>query len=93
MIDEIKASEPTNELCLPPALRKPRLRRWEASEYLTIAYGMTVATATLAKLASIGGGPLFQHANRTPLYPKSELDRWALERLGVLKRSTSDKAA
>lgn len=93
MIEEIKASEPTNELYLPPALRKPRLRRWEASEYLTLAHGVTIAPATLAKWASVGGGPLFQHSNATPLYPRIELDRWATQRLSGLKRSTSDEGA
>lgn len=82
--------QPTPELCLPPALRKPRLRRWEASEYLRIVHGIVVATATLAKLACIGGGPAYNKANRTPLYPVEELDRWARERLGKLLHSTSD---
>lgn len=80
----------TPEVCLPPALRKPRLRRWEASEYLMLVHGYQIAPATLAKLASIGGGPAFHKANRTPLYPKDELDRWAEERMGALVRSTSD---
>ncbi|QCN96464.1 hypothetical protein D3093_11665 [Azospirillum argentinense] len=71
-------------------MRKPRLRRWEASEYLELVHGITIAPATLAKLASIGGGPSFNKANRTPLYPAVELDRWAIERLGKLVRSTSD---
>jgi hypothetical protein len=81
------------ELTLPPALRKPRLRRWEASEYLRIVHGIEVATATLAKYASIGGGPAFHKSMRTPLYPRDELDRWAIERLGGLKRNTSDAGA
>lgn len=75
---------------LPPALRKPRLRRWEASEYLGLVHGLTVATATLAKLASVGGGPSFQKNGRFPLYPTTELDRWAGERLGRLVSSTSE---
>lgn len=74
----------TEEICLPPTLRKPRPRRWEASEYLQLVHGITVAPATLAKLASIGGGPSFHKALRTPLYPRAELDRWAQERLGKL---------
>ncbi len=77
---------------LPPALRKPRLRRWEAAEYLELVHGVTVAAATLAKYASVGGGPSFNKGsnNRTPLYPIAELDRWALGRLGKLVSSTSD---
>ena len=84
------ASAGTVEFTLPPALRKPRLRRWEASEYLKLAHGIELAPATLAKLASVGGGPPFQKSNRTPLYPVPQLDVWAVERLGGLKRSTSD---
>lgn len=81
----------TPELYLPPALRKPRLRRWEAAEYLELVHGVTVAPATLAKYASVGGGPAFNKgASRTPLYPVAELDRWAVERMGKLIRSTSD---
>lgn len=86
--EDLRPSTP--ELCLPPALRKPRLRRWEAAEYLELVHGVTVAPATLAKLASIGGGPSFQKNGRTPVYPKTELDGWALKRLGKLVRSTSD---
>lgn len=74
---------------LPSALRKPRLRRWEAAQYLELVHGIPVAVATLAKWASVGGGPAFQSMNRTPLYPTIELDRWAAEKLGGLKSSTS----
>jgi hypothetical protein len=83
--DSVTAKDP-----LPGRLRKPRLRRWEASEYLEIAHGIRVAPATLAKLASVGGGPAFQRIGRTPLYPREELDRWALQRLGRLIHSTSE---
>jgi hypothetical protein len=55
-----------------------------------LVHGLQVATATLAKLASIGGGPGFNKCMRTPLYPREELDRWATERLGKLVRSTSE---
>ncbi len=79
----------TEKSCLPPRFRKPRLRRWEAVQYLELVHGIPVAVATLAKWASIGGGPAFQSVNRTPLYPTTELDRWAAEKLGGLKRGTS----
>jgi hypothetical protein len=77
----------TGEICLPPALRKPRLRRWEAVEYLRLAFGIEIRPATLAKYASVGGGPAFNKSNRTPLYPTAELDRWAIDRLGKLRVS------
>ena len=81
----------TPELCLPPALRKPNLRRWEASEYLALVHGLTIAPATLAKYASVGGGPAYFTNCRSPLYPVTELDRWAAERMGKLVRSTSEE--
>jgi hypothetical protein len=75
---------------VPPWLRKPRLRRWEASRYVEFVHGLVVAPATLAKLASIGGGPGFHKVGRIPLYPRGELDRWATEKLGRVISSTSD---
>jgi hypothetical protein len=92
MTQENKPSQATLDLCLKPALRKPRLRRWEASEYLETVHGVTIAPGTLARLACTGGGPSYNLANRTPLYPKTELDRWAIARLGGLKSSTSEAA-
>lgn len=88
--DLAPASAGTAELGLPRHLRKPRLRRWEASEYLETVHGLVTAPATLAKLASVGGGPAYQLAGRVPLYPLAELDRWAGRRLGALQRSSSD---
>jgi hypothetical protein len=90
MTEEMRVVPATGELCLPKHLDKPRLRREHASEYLDVVYGITVAPATLAKLACIGGGPRFNKVVRTPLYPREELDAWALKRLGKLRRSTSD---
>lgn len=76
---------------LPVALRKPRLRRTEATDYLRLVHGVEVAPATLAKYASVGGGPRYQKINRTPVYPKDELDQWAAEKLGSLMCHSSDK--
>jgi hypothetical protein len=87
---EKPASAGTGELCLPAHLRKPRLRRDLASEYLEFVFGIIVAKATLAKYASIGGGPAFQRVNRTPLYPREALDAWAIEKLGPLISNTSE---
>ena len=86
------ASAGTLEICLPPHLRKPRLRRSEASEYLAIKHGVTIATSTLAKWATQGGGPLFSKVNRTPLYATAHLDSWITEKLGAPMRSTSETA-
>lgn len=75
---------------LPRRLRKPRLRRAEAVEYLLLVHGLPIAVTTLAKLACLGGGPPFYRNNRTPLYACSDLDTWALTRLGPPVHSTSE---
>lgn len=93
MSEETRHAARMSELCLRPALRKPRLRRWEAVEYLRLVHGIEVAIATLAKWASVGGGPPFQKMNRTPLYPTAGLDSWAAERLGALVHNTSELGA
>ena len=67
-----------------------RLRRKEASEYLKEVWGIERATATLAKLATIGGGTKFQKANRIPLYTPEFLDEWARSILSPPMTSTSD---
>ena len=66
------------------------LRRAEASKYLKEKHGVDRAPATLAKLASIGGGPRFQRANRIPLYPPVFLDEWVASILSPPLNSTSD---
>jgi hypothetical protein len=83
-------TERNSAIELPKHLQKPRLRRWEASEYLEFAHGFTVAPATLAKLASVGGGPGFHRVGRIPLYPRDELNRWAAAKLGRIVMSTSE---
>jgi len=72
---------------------KPRLRRFEVPEYMLQKHGIPIATSTLAKLATIGGGPAMQHAGRIPLYHVNDLDAWAGERLSKPARSTSEKVA
>ena len=67
-----------------------RYRRKEASDYLFEYHGISYKPSTLAKLACLGGGPKYQLANKIPLYPENELDRWALSILSPLKSSTSD---
>lgn len=67
-----------------------RYRRVDASIYLKEKWGIDRKSTTLAKLASIGGGPRFEHAGRVPLYPEPELDLWAQSIISPLRRSTSD---
>lgn len=84
----------TDELNLPPHLRKPRLRRFEVPEYLEIVHGVTVAVKTLEKLASVGGGPEFvKFNNRTPFYPTEKLDEWVASKWSKLVKSTSELSA
>jgi hypothetical protein len=71
-------------------LDKPRLRRGEASSYLEQKHGVTVAVATLAKYATVGGGPAFNLFGHFPMYEPATLDAWAKERLGRARTSTSD---
>ncbi len=75
---------------LPAHLRKPRLRRANVPEYLSLRYGFEIAATTLARYATVGGGPGFNKAGRIPLYPVAELDRWAVEKLGPVVRSSSE---
>lgn len=72
---------------------KPRLRRSEVPAYLMEAHGIPIAKATLAKLASVGGGPVMEYAGRVPLYPRAELDRWAQARLSAPVSNTSERGA
>jgi hypothetical protein len=69
------------------------LRRKAASDYLRETHGLERAPSTLAKLAVIGGGPIFRHAGRVPLYAPEDLDEWATSKLGPRMRSTSVAAS
>ena len=67
-----------------------RLSRKEAADFLT-NLGYKTAPATLAKLASIGGGPVFESFGRKPLYKPADLLNWAQARSSGPRQSTSDK--
>jgi hypothetical protein len=66
------------------------LRRVEAARYLSDKVGLPCSPRTLAKLAVIGGGPLYRKASRVPLYEIADLEIWARSRIGGKQRSTSD---
>jgi hypothetical protein len=68
------------------------LRRKEASKYLKETWGLDRAPSTLAKLAVIGGGPIFRRAGRFPLYSTDDLDEFATSLLSPPMRSTSEPA-
>ena len=69
------------------------LRRKAASGYLHEVHGLDRAPGTLAKLAVIGGGPVFRRVGRVPLYSTDDLDKWVASKLSPPMRSTSDIAS
>ena len=74
-----------------PAKKVERLRRRKAAaEYIESEWGIPCSPKTLAKLAVIGGGPVFRKAGRVPLYPEDALDDWARSKLGPRVRCTSE---
>jgi hypothetical protein len=78
-----------------PVDRRPvdrLLRRREAAFYVRTKWGVPLSPHTLAKLAVLGGGPLYRKAGRFPLYELRDLDAWAESKLGPKQRSTSDLA-
>jgi hypothetical protein len=70
----------------------PRMRGKEAAAYLESKWGIVRTFGTLAKLRSIGGGPVFQKCNSWPLYRPQDLDDWAEQILSPPMRSTSDNS-
>jgi hypothetical protein len=71
--------------------QRPRLRRVDVPAYLASKHGIDIAVSTLAKMATVGGGPAMQYSGRIPLYHLSDLDQWAEERLSKSVRSTSER--
>ena len=69
-----------------------RLRRKEASAYLRREWGISRTPTTLAKLATIGGGPEFEKDGRFPLYTEDGLDAWARSQLTPPVKSTAELA-
>jgi len=53
---------------------------------------MPCSSKWLAKLAVVGGGPIYRKAGRFPLYAVEDLDIWARSRIGTPRRSTSAEA-
>lgn len=71
--------------------QRPRLRRTDVPSYLAAKHGIDIAVSTLAKMATVGGGPMMQYSGRIPLYHVNDLDTWAESRLSGSVRSTSDR--
>ena len=66
------------------------LRRAEAANYVQERWGYPLAARTLAKLACVGGGPVFRRASRYPLYTIDDLDQWVRAKLTRPVRTTSE---
>ena len=73
-----------------PACGQRYLGRNEAARYIRTRYGFPCSRQWLAKLAVLGGGPIFRKAGRNPIYAPADLDDWAMSRIGQPQRSTSD---
>lgn len=67
-------------------------RRADAANYVRETWGIPCSAKWLAKLAVVGGGPLYRKAGRFPIYSAPDLDRWAEARIGAPRRSTSVEA-
>ena len=86
----------TAERSEPPRVRRqkadfpPRLRRREAAEYLQEVWVVQVAANTLAKQAVVGDGPRYRKYGPWPYYETDDLDKYAEEKLGTFRRSTSE---
>ena len=68
----------------------PYLRRRAAAEYIRVRWGIPCSEKTLAKLACIGGGPIYRRFGRIPLYLIADLDAYAEAKLSKPIRSTSE---
>jgi hypothetical protein len=72
----------------------PRLTRREASEYLKMKHGISYSPQTLAKLACIGGGPVYRKiGTKTVAYDINEVDQWAKAKIGEPISNTSEQVA
>jgi hypothetical protein len=89
-----RAIAPRQDAHFEPRRRRddfaPRLRRFEAAQYLFEVHGVTYSKNTLAKAAVTGGGPRYRLFGRFPFYELDDLDAWVDERLGCRVRSSSE---
>jgi hypothetical protein len=65
------------------------LERPQAAEYCT-AKGLRISKATLQKMATVGGGPLYRRFGNRAVYEPQHLDSWIAEKLTAPRRSTSE---
>lgn len=65
------------------------LTRTEAAEYIR-GHGLRYSAATLQKLATTGGGPVYRRFGNRAVYTEADLDAWIEQKLSAPKRSTSE---
>lgn len=68
----------------------PRHRRTAAAKYIENKTGAPCSPATLARLASVGGGPKFQKIGHVPVYSDEDLDAWIASRTSEKVASTAE---
>ena len=73
---------------MQPVTQPSFLTRREAADFLA-ENGYPFAATTLAKLFSIGGGPLCAHFGRKPLYAPADLLAWAEGRTSAPRQNSS----
>lgn len=66
------------------------MRRKDAAQYLRNKFGVG-SPATLAKFATLGGGPTYRKNGKHPIYLAEDLDAWALSKIGPAQTSTSQR--
>jgi len=67
-------------------------RRADAARYVRETWGLPCSASWLAKLAVVGGGPIFRKAGRFPIYLDRDLDSWSEGRIGAPRHSTSSSS-
>lgn len=72
----LERETPVTPPACPDKFKKRRLRRVEASEYLSVVHNISRTPKTLAKLASTGSGPEFEKIGATPFYAPEKIDAW-----------------
>lgn len=55
--------------------------------------GLPCTEGTLAKLASVGGGPAYRTFGRRAFYTAADLDAWVANKLSAPRMSTTEAAA
>src|SRR3546814_948431 len=65
--------------------------RKRASFYLRATFDLPTTPASLATMATRGGGPRFFRIGKYARYRRRDLDEWALKRFSVLMDSTSTR--